>query len=177
MGQFAEVIVASAKRSRGYAERVLKGITAETFARKASFEAKGKPVVVETNHPAWVFGHLGLYPSRVLQMVGLDGSKVAAPAAFEALFQDGTACQDDAAGKIYPTMETITSHYFRACDTVFEAVAKVDDKVLLAVTAEEKYRQAFPVVGGRVNFMLNNHVMMHLGQVSAWRRCMGLPPA
>ena len=36
---------------------------------------------------------------------------------------------------------------------------------------------AFPLLGGRVLFMCNNHLMMHLGQISAWRRCMGLPAA
>lgn len=177
MGQFAELIVASARRSRSYAERILKGVTAPDFARKARFEDKGRLVVIESNHPAWAFGHLGLYPARVLEMLGLDGSKVAAPAGYEGLFKDGTACQDDPTGKIYPAMESVTAHYFRATGVVLDTVVRLDDKALLAATVEEKYREAFPLVGGRVNFMLNNHVMMHLGQVSAWRRCMGLPPA
>jgi hypothetical protein len=31
-----------------------------------------------------------------------------------------------------------------------------------------------PTVGAAVNFMLGGHLQMHLGQVSAWRRAMGL---
>lgn len=176
MGQFAEMILAGAKRTRGFAERILVGITPQTFARKPRFEKQGKPVVIETNHPAWVYGHLSLYPVNVLAMLGLDTSKVAPPAAFEALFKDGTQCQDDPDGKIYPAMETVTAAYFRGYDKAFETIAALDDAAL-AAQSEEKFRANFPQVGGRVNFMLNNHVMMHMGQVSAWRRCMGLPPA
>jgi hypothetical protein len=28
-----------------------------------------------------------------------------------------------------------------------------------------------------LGFYLSGHVMSHLGQLSAWRRCLGLPPA
>ena len=110
-------------------------------------------------------------------MVGLDGTALAAPAAFEPLFKDGTPCQDDAAGTIYPAMEAITSAFFRAHDGLFEVLGGIDDSRLAQPTPDEKARQRFPLIGGRVLFMCNNHIMMHMGQVSAWRRCMGLPPA
>ena len=42
---------------------------------------------------------------------------------------------------------------------------------------EGRFREILPTVGGVVLFMLNNHVMMHAGQVSHWRRAMGLGPA
>ena len=35
----------------------------------------------------------------------------------------------------------------------------------------------FPTVGAAINFYLTGHVMMHAGQISAWRRCMGMPAA
>jgi hypothetical protein len=176
MGQFAEMILAGAKRSRGYAERILSGITPQIFARKPRFEGPGKTVVIETNHTAWAFGHLSLYPAFVLQMLGQSPGKVVPSPAFEALFKDGTPCQDDPDGKIYPAMETITTTYFRNYDAAFEIIAGLSDAALSA-PSEEKARANWPLVGGRVNFMLNNHIMMHMGQLSAWRRCMGLPPA
>jgi hypothetical protein len=40
---------------------------------------------------------------------------------------------------------------------------------------EGRIKEIFPFVGLAINFMLNNHNMMHVGQVSAWRRAMGLP--
>ncbi len=177
MGHIADIIVTGACRTRGYAERLLKDVQPGQFARLPRFETAGKPAIIQTNHPAWAYGHLATYPSRVLESVGLKGSHIVAPAGFEDLFKDGTACQDDAKGTIYPAMAAITAHYFKAYDAAIEAIAGLDDAKLSAQTPDEKARVNFPIIGGRVNFMLNNHVMMHMGQVSAWRRCMGLPPA
>jgi uncharacterized damage-inducible protein DinB len=60
---------------------------------------------------------------------------------------------------------------------MLDAVESMDDAILLTPTAHEGYAKIFPVTGPTLIFMLNNHTMMHLGQVSTWRRCMGLPPA
>jgi hypothetical protein len=35
----------------------------------------------------------------------------------------------------------------------------------------------FPTVGGAVNFLCGGHNMMHLGQISTWRRAAGLGSA
>jgi len=177
MGHIAEIIVAGARGTRGYVERLLKDIQPGQFARLPRFETADKPTVIQTNHAAWNYGHLAIYPARVLEMAGLNGSHLVAPAGFEDLFKDGTVCQDDPNGTIYPPMAAITAHYFKAHDAAIEAVAALDDAKLSASTADEKARVNFPIIGARINFMLNNHIMMHAGQISAWRRCMGLAPA
>lgn len=173
MGQFAQMIVASAKVSRGYAERLLAGITPQHFARTPNISGK----TVNTNHPAWVYGHLATYPVKIAAMAGLDAARFAAPANFEELFKDGTQSRDDAGGTIYPAMDAITSAFFKTHDALYEVLGGVDDAALAAPTPDPKARERFPLLGSRVLFMCNNHVMMHMGQVSAWRRCMGLPPA
>ena len=173
MGQYAQLITSAGKIARMYSERLLVGVTPQQFARKPTVNGK----MIDTNHPAWVFGHLATYPTKVAGMVGLDGSKLAPPPNFEELFKDGTPCTDDAAGKVYPAMESITAAFFKAHDGLFEALGGIDDTRLIQPTPDEKARQRFPLIGGRVLFMCNNHIMMHMGQVSAWRRCVGLPPA
>lgn len=173
MGQIAQIIVASGKLSRLYGERLLAGVKPEQFARKASVNGK----VIDSNHPAWVYGHLATYPAKIAAMVGLDPARCAAPANFEALFQDKTECRDDPSGTIYPAMETITSAFFKSHDALFAALAEVEDAKLTAPTPDEKARERFPLLGSRVLFMCNNHPTMHLGQISAWRRAMGLPAA
>jgi hypothetical protein len=173
MGQYAQLIATAGKITRGYGERLLAGVTAEQFARKAVVNGK----TIDANHPAWVFGHLATYPVKVAPMVGLNSSKLAAPANFEELFKDGTPCQDDPTGKIYPTMEAITTAFFNTHDALFEVLGSIDDAKLLVETPDEKARARFPLIGGRLLFMCNNHLMMHFGQISTWRRCMGLPSA
>lgn len=173
------MVVAGAKRTRGWGERLLVGVTPEMFARKPNLQRDGKPFVIDTNHPAFVYGHLALYPAKVLDMLGLERSHLTAPAGFEELFKDGTVCHDDAKGTIYPAMETITSNYFRCVDGALEAIAKLDDSAFpKEIPAPfERFRDRFPSVGSVVMFMMNNHQAMHFGQISAWRRCMGLGPA
>lgn len=156
-----------------YAQRLLAGIEASSFARTPV--VNGKPI--QTNHPAWVFGHLATYPVKIGAMVGIIGPGLAAPAGFEDLFKDGTESKDDASGAVYPSMDVIAKAFFSTHDALLGAMGDIDDALLLVETTEEKYRQRFPHVGSRLIFMCNNHVMMHMGQVSAWRRCMGLPPA
>lgn len=173
MSEFAQIIVAAGKVSRGYADRLLAGIPAQQFARK--------PIVggttIHTNHPAWVYGHLATYPAKMAAMVGMDASRVIAPAGFEEIFKDGTECKDDPTGTIYPAMPAITAAFFQTHDALYETLGGIDDAKLLAETPDEKARARFPRTGSRLLFMVNNHVMMHMGQVSAWRRCVGLGPA
>ena len=56
--------------SLAYARRMLAGVTPSTFARYA---APGNQVV-ESNHPAFVYGHLSLYGSRIIEQLGGDAS-------------------------------------------------------------------------------------------------------
>ena len=177
MGQFLDMMLTGAKRSRAYSEKLLVGIKPEQAARKPHFETDAAAVVVDTNHPTFVYGHLSLYPARILKFVGLSTGAVEAPEGWEAIFKAGVPCLDDPGQTIYPKFEVVSAQFFKATDAAIAALAKLDDSALLAPTPEERYRESFPLTGAAVNFMLNNHMMIHLGQVSAWRRCFGLPSA
>lgn len=173
MGAFADSIVAAAKRSRMYADRLLKGVSPEQFARKPVVGG----VVIDCNHPAFVFGHLATYPAKVAVMVGRQAPGTEAPPHFEELFKNGAPCHDDAAGRLYPSMGAIVSAYNGTHDAVFQLVAGLSDELLAGENQEPRYREFLPTAGQGALFLLNNHVAMHLGQISTWRRCMGLPPA
>ena len=170
MGKYAELLVMPARRMRGYAELLLKDIPAANFAKFPRADGK----TIATNHPAFVYGHLSLYPTKMLQSLGLEVGPAAVPESWEPIFRAGAECRDDPEGTIYPAMGDITSKFFAALDHLHTAVEQLDDAVLLTPVADEKARQFMPITGGRINFVLNNHVMMHMGQVSAWRRMMGL---
>jgi folate-binding protein YgfZ len=66
---------------------------------------------------------------------------------------------------------------FSAQDAACAYVRTLDDAVFARENPNEKVRSRFPTVGTAIAFMLTSHVMMHFGQVSAWRRCYGLPSA
>ena len=56
------VIADSLQLSLGYAERLLKNVPADRAGR---FAVPGG-VVVESNHPAFIYGHLSLYAPKIL---------------------------------------------------------------------------------------------------------------
>ncbi len=172
--KFGETLADNLKASMGYAERLFSGIRADQFARLA---APGG-FVVPSNHPAFIYGHLSLYPPKILGHLGADGDAMDLPAAFEEAFSKDASCRDDPEGRIYPSMDEVTGAFFSGHRAVLESLPKAAEDVLeqpnpLGGTFAER----FPTVGSMINFYLGGHMMLHLGQLSAWRRMMGLGPA
>jgi len=158
-----------------YGENMLKGVSAAQFARLA-IGKDGQPV--QSNHPAWVYGHLATYTSRCMELLGQPVGVCAKPAGWDELFKNGTECKDDPSGMIYPKMEAITSHYLNGYKAVLAALPGVADEVFTGPNpAEGRMKELFPTIGGVVGFLVTGHPMSHLGQASAWRRFMGLGSA
>lgn len=167
-----EIISDGLKLSIGYAEQLLQGVTAENFGRLASPGG----TLVHSNHPAFVYGHLALYPARVMGFLG--GTAPEAPPEFATLFARGAECVDDADGTVYPAMDVITHSFFSGYRTILDAVPQVSEEVLSRPNpAGGVMAEKFPSVGSISNFMCSGHMMLHLGQISAWRRMQGLGPA
>ncbi len=170
MGLLAETITTTGRRARMFAEKLLADIPAAQFACRPGVDGQ----LVNCNHPAWIYGHLSLYPAKVLQFLSQDASAVTPPDTWPELFNPGTTCQHDPVGTIYPDRDTLTSTCLRAYDVVLDQVAECDDEQFAAPTPDERYRTFLPTIGTAALSMLNNHVVLHLGQLSTWRRCFGL---
>lgn len=177
MGAFGQVIADGGVFSRGYAQLVLKDVKQEIFARKPRFQTSTGMTVVDANHPAFLFGHLSLYPTRIFTLTGADGKAIEAPGAWNDLFKAGAECKDDPEGRIYPAMDLITAQFFKAHDAAVAHLRTVDDAKLLAPNPNDASRDRFPTVGAIAAFLVSGHVMVHMGQISTWRRCFGLPSA
>jgi len=174
MGQIGKMIASTGSIGPINAQRLLNGVTPANFARLA----RPWGVVVHSNHPAFAFGHLGLYPARVMERLGLPRGETSYPAEYEALFKSGVECRDDSEGVIYPPMATITSWFFADYRQALAALSEASDEVLCAPNpAEGRMRELFPTLGAMLMFYVDGHVQNHLGQLSAWRRAMGMPPA
>lgn len=173
MGQIADTIVPNLRTSINLGGLLLKDVKPEIFARMPVQD--GKPV--HMNHAAFNYGHLALYPARMMTMMGKDNAEAAVPAEWEPLFKAGAECKDDPQGTIYPTMDAIVAAYNRGYNTLLNALGSVGDDVLLRQNPMEgRFREMCPTVGAAVAFLTMSHPMMHLGQVSAWRRMFGLGP-
>jgi len=160
------IIAVPAERALDYAGALLKDIPAEKFGHMPH------PTM---NHPAFNIGHLAGYPDRVLTMIGRP--ELAKPREdWNKLFAAGVQCVEQD-GR-YPTKQEILDRFMERSRAAIEAVATVPDAVFAGQNpAEGRFREMLPTVGMAVNFLLNSHVMMHLGQISSWRRAVGLPSA
>jgi hypothetical protein len=158
-----DIMLAPLRRTIGYAELLVKDIPAADF---------GHMPHPRMNHPAFCIGHLSLYPNRLFGMIGRP-DLVVEKAGWEDLFKAGTACVEQD-GR-YPAKDELVNHYMERYNAIALALPEVADETLAAETPNERLRSFFPTIGVAANFMLNNHNMMHLGQISAWRRAMGLP--
>lgn len=174
MGTIGTILAQSAGLTVLSAERLMNGITPQTFARFA----RPGGVELRSNHPAFILGHLSLYPVRVVTLVGRPTGDVTPPAGYEALFKNGVECRDDPGGTIYPAMQELRDFFVQSYRAAIGAVAEADDALLTAANpAEGRMKELFPSVGAVLNFYIGGHAHAHLGQLSAWRRAQGLPPA
>ena len=174
MTSIADTIAANARLTLAFAEAIAKDIPADRFGR-FSTSASGEPV--NSNHPAFVYGHLCLYPGRCAEMLGAADSELKASDAYEALFAPNVECRDDTDGSIYPSKDELVSKFMQGQASAIELILNASDAKLLEDTPVERYRERFPYVGSVVAFLTSGHAMMHLGQVSAWRRFEGLGSA
>jgi len=171
--RIGEMLTLSADRTLGLAKGLLTGVNAAEFAKQPTADGK----VVNTNHPAFIYGHLALYPSEVMGHLGHDGSAVACPDSWQDLFKHGATCEHDPEASKYPPMDEIMAKFESGHAALIEAIKSTDDETLLKPIADEGWREFLHTNGAMAGFMVHNHVMFHLGQMSAWRRMMGLGSA
>ena len=160
------MIASSLALSLRYTDDLVKTIPAERFCEMPT---------KDMNHPAFCVGHLAIYANRVLEMIGRADLKIAMPFGDEH-FKNGAPCvaQD---GR-YPSKDVICDTFTKGWSNVLKALPEVDDAVFARENpAEGRFKEMFPTVGGAVNFLCGGHNMMHLGQISTWRRAAGLGSA
>jgi len=161
-----------AKAVRSYAERLVKDISDYQFGRFPVVNGQ----LVNINHPAFVLGHLSLYPIQLAEMSGLSRDGMELPETYSTLFKMGVACVDDPHGSVYPSKTELVERYFGAYDALIEKIAEVADSVLDEPLKDPARREKFGTVGAFLAYLLLAHPQVHFGQISAWRRCMGLGP-
>lgn len=170
MGNIGKVITTATQRVAGLGAGLLKDIDASKAARM--------PEGINCNHPVFVFGHLAIYPQMVMGMLGQDAGDTAVPENYKDLFLHGVECKDDTDGTIYPSLEEVTAHCTRAYATLINIVKTMDDESLLKdIEGNDGFKDAFGTNAAMIMFLIHDHPMFHYGQVSTWRRAMGLGSA
>lgn len=158
----ASAILITWRRNAAYAQRLV--------ADLGDADMQAQPVRGQVmNHPAWVLSHLALYSSVAAAMLhplpfpdpldhphGQRSEPVADPASY------------------LPRVELV-QHYRHTHDEAEAALLAASPPVFAFPNPLERARAQQPTVGDMLVTLMVKHESGHLGQLSAWRRAMGLP--
>lgn len=173
MPTIGPMIAASAHLGLSYAERLLQDVPRDQFARFA----KVGGTVIHSNHPAFIYGHLGIYAPRIVEQLGGDVGGLAPSETFLKLFSKDAQCVDDPDGSIYPGMDEIVSALKTGYTAAITSLESAPDDIFHEANPNEPMRAKFPTIGAMHAFYVGGHFMLHMGQMSAWRRAIGLGAA
>lgn len=123
------------------------------------------------NHPAWILGHLAYSADGCTALLG--GQKLLSA---EWVKKFGPKSQLTAVRSDYPTKEELLATLERTFDKARKLAAEATPERLAAAHSNPAFAQAMPTVADLCSFLLTGHLGVHLGQLSSWRRMIGLPP-
>ena len=123
------------------------------------------------NHPSWVIGHL----THACQLLGgAIGLPEWLPDDWASRYGTGSKPTCDAT--LYETKDDALAILGDAQSRITRAVGELDDTRLDEPFPDESCRAVFPTVRHALTQVLVGHTANHIGQLSVWRRAMGLPP-
>ncbi|MEM8960518.1 MAG: DinB family protein [Acidobacteriota bacterium] len=147
------------RASIAYAERLVADVDETTWAAQPWSE-------VDANGPLWVLGHLSMY-GPVIAAVLLDQP---IPDTRQGPFARGTQPGDAMASK-----EEVLVRFLDGAEQAAAALESADEARLSLPNPVERLRGALPETGDLIFHLTTVHQAHHLGQLSGWRKAMGLP--
>jgi hypothetical protein len=134
-------------------------------------ERMAEQPVAGANHPAWVLGHLAWAADGTLEKLG---GKRALPATWPALF--GSGSKPSATRSLYPSKDELLRTLEQSYQNLRQQAGAASPQQLSQPTTSPRAKEALPTFKEFLGFLLTGHVGIHLGQLSSWRRAIGMPP-
>jgi hypothetical protein len=126
---------------------------------------------VVLNHAKWVLGHIIGGADFTCSFLG--ESNPVSPAGWNELFGNGSKVLGDRSK--YPSKVELLTALTTAFDRRTDAMKKLTPARAAEPFPIEKFRGFWPTLGDGAAYMCTVHDATHLGQLSAWRRALGLP--
>jgi hypothetical protein len=123
------------------------------------------------NHPAWILGHLAWSTDRGRWVLGLEPEL---PAEWTTTF--GFGSKPSASRGDYPGRDALVEAVERGFERLREQAASAAPERLGQPSPFERTREQLPTVKDVLTLLLTGHLGVHLGQLTTWRRMIGLPP-
>jgi hypothetical protein len=146
----------------GYLRKLVEGISDERMVEQP---------LPEVNHPAWILGHLAWSTDRARWVLELPPEF---PAEWTTIFGFGT--KPSASRGDYPSRDELVAAVERGFERLREQVTSATPEQLSRPSPHPQTKDQLPAVEDVLAVLLTGHLGVHLGQLSMWRRMIGLPP-
>ena len=127
--------------------------------------------VVGVNHPAWVLGHLAYSGDGAVGVLG--GQKTLAG---EWTKKFGAGSKPSSLRADYPSKGELLRLLEERFAAARELAAAVSPERVALPNPNVRLKDKLPTVCDAVAFLFTGHLALHLGQLSSWRRLIGLAP-
>ncbi len=149
-------------RNLEYAERLCAGLDDATAV------SQPKPGM---NHACWILSHLNIYHPVVAAIITGDSF----PDPKDHPFGMGSAPEKP--NVPYPPVGRLVAEFRSGHETVEKLLRARDVSVFQNDVPLARWKDRMPTAGRALPYLMLVHENQHLGQLSGWRRAMGLPPA
>jgi len=123
------------------------------------------------NHPAWILGHLTFAAERAVAII--NGGENALPEPWQKLF--GIGSKPTNVRSDYPPKEELLKAFEASHERLQRAAAAATPEQLARPSQNPRTKDQLPTIRESIGFLLTGHMGVHLGQLTMWRRMIGLP--
>ena len=163
MSNMIKGLVSAWQKNLDYAQRLVADLSPEQMIQQ--------PVADQApmNHPAWVLSHLNVY-LPIIQSI-IRSEEFEDPKGH----QFGMQSKPELDAGLYATKEALLNEFKSGHEAVTQLLSAADDSVFDNEVMLPRWREPLPTAGDALPYLMLLHENTHLGQLSAWRRVLGLP--
>jgi hypothetical protein len=153
------------EKNHAYALSLIEDLSDDQMIAQPAF-----PLPKAMNHAAWVVCHLKTYRPAIAAL--LSGSTVDDPLDHPYGMKSSPLLDRNA----YPAKAEIVRELEQTKEMIHSALSIATASTWERTLPIERWQTRWGCVGVAVSYLMLNHESLHLGQLSAWRRALGLPP-
>ena len=122
------------------------------------------------NHPAWILGHLVIGADFIANLLGHE---MATDEDWMKKFGPGSVVESERA--LYPSKVELMTKLHEVYERGASFAQSATEEQLSTPNQTPFFAEQFPTIEDLLTHLLSTHPATHLGQLSAWRRCLGKP--
>lgn len=158
-----EGLIYGFKKNMDYAAKLVADLSEEQMI----WQPAGSAAVA--NHPAWVLSHLNVYLPIMTALI--EGRQFPDPKTH----RFGMQSKPELDRQCYAAKPKLVDEFLAGHEQVIQTLRREGESALERETSLERWKPIMPQVGIVLPYLMLVHENTHLGQLSAWRRIIGLP--